>query len=57
MEFINNIQKLEEVELKNINGGSIGSHHLGFMLAAYVDFEIGVAIGIGRAISKAWNNL
>jgi len=54
---IKNTKKLDITEMTSINGGSAESYLLGFVIGAYVDFEIGMAIGIGNSIAKAWNSL
>jgi len=51
------LKELSNSELKSINGGSLTSYLLGAVSGAYIDFEIGMAIGIGRAFKKAWDSI
>ena len=54
---IKNIKELNSNEIKKISGGSLESYSLGFIAAGFVDFEIGMAIGLGNAVVKFWDNL
>jgi len=54
---IKNLEELNNSEMITITGGGPISKIIGFHVAAYIDFEIGMAIGIGNAIKKAWYSL
>jgi len=49
-----NLKELNKQELLLISGGGKA---FGFVLGAYVDFEIGMAKGIWNSVVKAWNAL
>jgi len=54
MKDLNNFLELDQLELKTINGGGM---IFGFLLAAYIDFEIGVAKGIVKKVIAGYDSI